>query len=130
MAILTIDGVAIPDPSALTWGIQDISSDDSGRGQDLRMHKGVLGRARTLQLQWNAVTPDVASQVLQAVAPEEFDVTYFDAEAGAVQTRTFYVGDRTAMMKQWFGSGPTDYSGKNLWGQISFNIIEVDPERT
>ncbi len=130
MAILIIDGVSIPDPSDMSWGLQDISSDDAGRGQDLVMHKGTLGRARTLQLSWRNVTASQAHAILVDVNPENFNVTYWDPLEGAITTRSFYVGDRSAMVQQWFGggapSGANDYS--KIYGQISFNIIEVEPD--
>ena len=39
MAMLTVDGVALPDPASLEWSLQDVSDSEAGRTQDGKMHK-------------------------------------------------------------------------------------------
>lgn len=117
MAMLIIDGVALPEPSEFSWGHQDVSDSDSGRTEDTIMHKNRIGQKVTLSLGWNNITPDVAHAVLNAVQPEYFNITYFDPLEGQDTTKTFYVGDRSAPVKWW------NVKGK-IYSKLSFNVIE------
>lgn len=116
MAMLVVDGVAIPDPSEFSWGESDISSSDSGRTQDNIMHKNRIGTKVTLKLAWWDKTPEETQKILQAFYPEYVNVAYWDARIGQT-TKTFYTGDRSAPVKSWT-------VGKKRYSKISFDIIE------
>lgn len=118
MAMITVDGVEMPCPSSLTWGLQDVSDSDAGRTLDTIMHKNRVGQKRKLSLEWIAKTPEETSRILQAFNPEYVSVKYPDAMSGQDETRTFYVGDRSAPVWRWF-------SRKKIYESISFDIIEV-----
>lgn len=115
--MITVDGVAMPCPSAYTFGLQDVSAADSGRTDDTVMHKNRVGQKRTIALQWNGKTWSETSRIMQAFNPEYISVRYPDMLSGQYETRTFYVGDRSAPVKWW-------YAGKQIVDSISFNIIE------
>lgn len=110
-----------PDPSSLTYGLQDISSSDAGRVQDdgNTMYKMRTSQKRKLDLTWTLITAQEASTILQAFNPEYVYVRYFDFLSGDYETRCFYVGDRSAPV-QWFG---LPGKGTRLT-TVSFNIIE------
>ena len=55
--------------------------------------------------------------ILQAFNPEYVWVRYLDAMANAYQVREFYVGDRSAMLRQITIGGVT-------YSTLSFDIIE------
>lgn len=116
--ILQIDGNWIPDPSSLQWGIQSVSDSNAGRTTDGKMHVNLITRKRKLELAWNGVNFAVTSEILKAVNPETFQVTYLDALTNTRQTRTFYVGDRTAMVYSYS-------DGYKRYQNVAFNIIEV-----
>jgi hypothetical protein len=116
--ILQINGVWIPDPSSLQWGIQSVSDSNAGRTSDGKMHVNLITRKRKLELEWAGVDFETASEILRAVNPETFDVTYLDALTNTRLTKTFYVGDRAAPVYSY-----TD--GYRWYTNISFNIIEV-----
>lgn len=118
MAMITVDGASIPCPSVFTWGLQDISASESGRTDDTIMHKNRVGQKRKISLQWNIKDRATTAQILQAFNPEYISVKYPDAMSGTDETRTFYVGDRTAPVKYW-------WVAKQLYESISFDIIEV-----
>lgn len=122
MAMLTVNGTAIvPDPSAMTWGLQDISSEDAGRVHDAgnTMYKMRTSQKRKLQLTWTLLTAAQVSGILRAFNAEYFEVRYWDAMDNGWSTRTFYAGDRTAPVK-WFG-----LSRKGTrYATLSFDIIE------
>lgn len=117
MAILLVDGKEIRDPSAFTWGLQDISDSAAGRTQDALMHKNRIGQKRKISLAWNGLKPQQISDILQAFDPEYVSVAYPDALSGKNEVRTFYVGDRTSPMKIWTVNN-------KLYTQLAFEIIE------
>ena len=112
-----VDGVEMPCPSTWVFGIQDVSLGESGRTDDAIMHKNRVAQKRKIQVGYNAVTDEIAHTVLQAVNPEYIQVNYFDLLAGKRQTRTFYVGDRSAPFKFW-------WDGKHILETLSFDLIE------
>lgn len=117
MAMITVDGVEMPCPSTYTWGLSDVSAAESGRTEDTTMHKNRKGQKRTISLGWNAIGWQKTSQILQAFNPEYVSVRYPDMLSGQYETRTFYVGDRSAPVKYW-------WVGNKLIESVSFDIIE------
>lgn len=115
--MITVDGVAMPCPSTFSWGLQDISAGESGRTDDTIMHKNRVGQKRKISLAWVAKDWQTTARILQAFNPEYVNVRYPDMMAGAYQTRTFYVGDRSAPVLFWWG-------GNKRMEKISFDIIE------
>jgi hypothetical protein len=108
-----------PDPAELTWGLQDISTADAGRTQSGKMYKMYVTQKRKLQLSWVLPTAAQASAILQAFNHEYFYVRYFDVLDGRLETREFYVGDRTAPFK-WY-----NLPGKGTrMASLKFDVIE------
>ena len=116
--LIKINGTFIPDPSSLQWGLQDVSDPNAGRSLDGKMHPNKITQKRKLELVWNGVDFATTSEILQAVQPETFSVTYLDALTNTTQTRTFYVGDRTAPVNSYA-------VGYRWYTTVSFNLIEV-----
>lgn len=125
MAILSIgasaDGVrpVSPDPSSLEWGLQDVSGSDAGRVMDstATMYKQRLCQKRKLKCTWAQPTAAQVAAILQAVNPEYIYVRYWDAMDGCMETRCFYVGDRSAPLQYVWVSG-TRYK------TLRFDLIE------
>ena len=115
--MLKVDGVEMPCPSSFTWGLNDISASESGRTDDMLMHKNRVGQKRTLSVAWNGPAFSDASKIVQAVNPEYIEVTYPDLLIGDYTTKTFYVGDRTSPFKCW-------WSGNKRMEVLSFDFIE------
>lgn len=110
-----------PDPSELTFGLQDISSPDAGRVLDPgnTMYKMRTSQKRKLNITWTLPTQAQATAILQAFNAEYFYVRYFDPLDGQIETREFYAGDRSAPFK-WY-----QLPGKGTrFTTVSFNIIE------
>lgn len=117
MAMITVDGVEMPCPSKQEWGLQDVSAAESGRTDDTIMHKNRVGQKRKLALQWNGTDKQTTATILQAFNPEYVWVTYEDAMSGNLETREFYVGDRSAPVTTW-------WIGNKRYESVSFDIIE------
>ena len=115
--ILKVNGVFIPDPSELQWGIQSVSDSDAGRDLKGKMHVKLRTRKRKLELKWSGIDFNATAEILNAVNPETFNVTYWDAQQNKSVTKTFYVGDRTAMVNS--------YVQGQRRNDVAFNIIEV-----
>lgn len=115
--ILKVNGNPIPEPTSMSWGLQDISNDKAGRTEDTKMHKKRIGQKRKIELSWHNISKEQAAEILQAFNPEYIDVTYPDPMSGNDETREFYVGDRTAPFKLWS-------VGQKIFSEVSFNIIE------
>lgn len=121
--MVTLNGVSVIDPSELSWTLQDISASDAGRNEALEMKKMRVGQIRTYQLTWNMIDPADAATILQAInADEVFPCTMHDVMDNEMQTRRFYVGDRTAPFKQW-----RDGVDGKLYSKLSFTLIEEKP---
>lgn len=114
---MKINNLDIKDPSAFEWGLNDISSSESGRTEDTTMHKNRIGQKRKLSVSWANPTPQEASAILQAVNPEYVQIMYPDAMSGVNETRVFYVGDRTAPMRAWTAN-------YKRYTSLSFDFIE------
>ena len=117
MAMMLVDGVELPTPSTFEWGMIDVSASDSGRTQDGKMHKNRIAQKRQIKLSWSGTDKARTAKILQMVNPEYIRVTYPDAMSGTDETRTFYVGDRTAPIKIWT-------VGNKRYEVLSFPLIE------
>lgn len=91
--------------------------DNITRTDDALMHKNRVAQKRKIQVGYHGMKSSVATTVLQAINPEYIQVYYYDLLAGAYQTRTMYVGDRSAPFKWWF-------DGKHILESLSFDLIE------
>lgn len=112
-----VDGMTMPCPSTWQWGLQDVSAGESGRTDDALMHKNRVAQKRKIQVGYHGVNDVTAKTVLQAINPEYISVYYYDLMAGAYQTRTFYVGDRSGIFKWWWDT-------KHVLESLSFDLIE------
>lgn len=110
------------DPAVMTWGLQDISASDAGRVHDAdnRMYKMRTSQKRKISFTWNFPTAAQVSEILNAFNPEYIYVRYHDAMSNRLETRQFYVGDRTSPLK-WYNIG----NKGTRYATLTFDIIEV-----
>jgi hypothetical protein len=115
MAMITINGVDLPTPTALQVGIFDISKAE--RNANGRMVIERITTKRKLFFTYSFLTEIEASAVLNAVSPTLYDVTYIDPQTKNVKSGTFYTGDRNI--------GFVDYqNGVARYQDLTFNLIE------
>ena len=110
-----VDGKSVKCPSHYQWRLQDVSQSDAGRTEDTVMQKLRIGQCVKLEIEWQNVTTQEASDILTKFNPEYITLEYLDAMTGKYETAEFYVGDRSAPMYN---------CKKGLWSNISFNVIE------
>lgn len=120
--MIRVNGDRVKCPSEYTVTLNDISAPDAGRDEAGTMNKGRITHKSTVQLSWNAPTPEEAYDILHAFSDNEyFEVTYYDPyycrSANDRRTATFYRGDTNAPV-WWF------YKDRERLQKLSFNIIE------
>ena len=92
-----IDGVAIPTPSTYEAGIEDLSSEQTGRTLDGVMHKDVVAVKDYYSCTWKTLSWEEIATLLNAIdGKPSFQLTYADPRVpNQFITNTFYVGERT-----------------------------------
>lgn len=92
-----IDGVAIPTPSTYEAGIEDLSSEQTGRTLDGVMHKDVVAVKDYYSCTWKILSWEEIATLLNAIdGKPSFQLTYADPRVpNQFITNTFYVGERT-----------------------------------
>ena len=116
MAIITINGVGF-DPSEMSITTSSVSASTAGRDNTGYMYPDKICDKFKISLSWWAPTPELTAQILTAVKPSSFWVTFTNPETNSPVARQFYVGDRSAPVKFW-------NINKKRYSKVSFNIIE------
>lgn len=113
--MLEINNSPIPTPDGFKVGIMDISDAERNAKGDMLIDR--IATKRKLELSWKFLDSNELSKLLQLVNNVFFFVKYPDPMTGNLETKTFYVGDRTVPMCMF-------KEGKVLWTDIGFNFIE------
>lgn len=113
---MKINGTTIKTPSAISFTVSDIDK-NSERNAAGNMIRDRVAVKRKLECEWYVMTTAELSLLLNAVKDTFFSVTYLDGMTGKEETKTFYVGDRTAPMYSLVNGLPT-------WRGIKMDFIE------
>lgn len=115
-----IDGVAIPTPTSYKFGLEDLSSEETGRTLDGVMHKDVVDDKDRYECSWKSLSWTDAALLLNAVNKKtSFMFTYVDPRVpNQWLTNKFYVGERSSVALNL-------KNDHNTWGDISFTFIRV-----
>lgn len=115
-----IDGVTIPTPTEYDFGIEDLSSEETGRTLDGVMHKDVVASKDYYTCVWSKLSWDDAAYLLQLVEGKtQVEVTYANPlYPNQMKTDIFYVGKRT-------GKANNLRDQKNTWKKITFQFIRI-----
>ena len=82
--MITVDGVAMPCPSTFIYGLQDVSSGESGRDDTGYMFKNRITQKVKIQLGWNALQWSEVASIMQAFDPE-YVMTPLAGEFAAIE---------------------------------------------
>ena len=115
--LISISGAVMPSPDTYEVTISDLDA-SANRSSNGTLFRDRIAVKRTINLSWVSLTSEELSQILQAVSPVFFVVSYLDPQLNAPSAGTFYVSDRTqaVAMKQSDGS--------YKWGNVSFSLVE------
>ena len=103
--------VEIPVPTTWTWSYYDLSSDDSGRSLDGKMHKDIVAVKRKHECTWQNVTADVAQAIMNPFKEFVFtNIQFYDVYAGGYTDVRVYTGDVTATARNAYGQTVFDIS--------------------
>lgn len=121
MAILRFNGHDVPEPSDIQFGMMDISTSDSGRGQSGYMNKYLVATKRQINVSWNNISRSDAREVISYLKENGVYVTVVydgDLESSGTKTGEFYYGDISAAFQQvWVGN-------RKRYSKLSFTLIE------
>lgn len=118
MALLTVDGVELREPSKYDITYKDLDSDNSYTSETGILNRDMIrSNQHTISVGWDRLTVDEMKTILQAVSGKsEFQLTYFDYYTMSYQTGRFYANDRQ-------GVGKKVRKIRGLFS-LSFNITE------
>lgn len=115
MALIIIDGVAMPTPHEMSIGIYDVSKAERNANGYMIMER--ITTKQKIELSYTFLDVSNLRQILVAITPVFFSVTYPDPVTGANRTGTFYVGDRKLGILDY-------YDGVPRHKDVAFNFIE------
>lgn len=116
MAILTIAGVDVKDPSVFQVDIMDIDK-ESERNANGTMQRTRVATKRKLTVEWGPLSNSEISKILKSVKDVFFIVKYPDPYEGTTITKTFYSGDRSAPVLRV-------RDGVVRWEGLKTNLVE------
>jgi hypothetical protein len=120
MALLEINNIALPAPTVLQPGIQDLDSEDgTGRNQSGTMFRDRIAVKRTVHCEWGVLTRLEMKTLLSAMSTISFSLTYPDPQLGEFNTITAYVGNRVPAMCAVVSDD--DW----LWTGLSVDFVEM-----
>lgn len=115
-----IAGISVPIPDNYSQVITDLSSEESGRTNDGKMHKDIIAVKCSVPFEWSMMEWNTAAALAVAVdGKESVPCKFMDVRKPYAMTQaTVYLGDRTF--------SPTDFNsdGEVYWS-VSFSQIEV-----
>lgn len=113
MAMLTVNGAAMPAPSTMKVTVFDVSSGEKRSAAGCAVMDRIAVKRR-LELRWAHMTAAQLSALLQAL-DGYFEVTYPDPQDGAIRSATCYCSDRSAEMLRMEGREPLWIEVKMTW---------------
>lgn len=120
MSLFKINGVEIPAPDSYKVGIEDLSSEATGRTLDGLMHKDVVSVKDTYECVWKSLSWAEAAHILNLVnGKTQITLTYADPKVpDTFQTGAFYIGTRSITAHDL-----TD--DNNAWQDLTLSFIEI-----
>ncbi|NWL87549.1 hypothetical protein DMN77_08020 [Paenibacillus sp. 79R4] len=110
---------AYPAPDGFTVTTLDLDDGEaSGRTTDGTMTRSRIAVKRQIQMSFSALPWKTTSALLQQVKDEYVNVTYPDPMTGKYETKSFYVGDRPALVAL------EDFDGTLWWSGVQFTLTE------
>jgi hypothetical protein len=100
VALIKVNGVTLPSPSEMSVGVMDLSKAERNANGLMLIER--IATKQKIECTWAYLTSNQVRDLLLAVSPVFFTVTYPDPEKNSIQTGTFYVGDRNMGVLDYF----------------------------
>lgn len=115
-----INGATIPTPSEYSFDVEDLSSDNTGRTLDGKMHKDVVAVKDSYTCTWKRLSWQDAATLLNAIdGKTQFSFTHADPRVpNQFVTGTFYVGKRSTVALNL-------KNAENTWHDITMTFIRI-----
>lgn len=118
---IKINSVEIKQPDTYKAVFATTSTDDSIRDMALIMHNTPIGTVEGYDLTWSNLTASEMKTIMgQVLNKASFTVHYFDLITGSWRDGDFYASNFNA-------PALTLEDGAEVWDELSFNIIGVNP---
>lgn len=118
MALLTINGVVLPEPVEYKVTLQDLDSENTTRSETGKLHRDrIRAGIYKIEASW-VVTKNELKKITDVVASARFSVNFFDPTKSSHTTAQMYAGDRSGGLKANAKDG-----NKSLW-TLSCSLIE------
>lgn len=119
VTLITINDIAMPQPSDYSVSLSDLDSSDTGRSETGYMYRN---RIRTKIYKINVgfrVNKSQLKTIADAISGESFQVKFFDPTSVSAKSCTMYAGDLQAQLLK-----NDDTANETVWS-FSFNLIEM-----
>ena len=115
-----VDGVTIPTPIEYGYSCEDLSSEETGRTLDGKMHKDVVAVKDTYNCTWKKVSWADAALLLNAVdGKTKVQFTHADPRVpDTFVTHWFYIGKRECKANNLRDTN-------NAWADVTFSFIRI-----
>ena len=122
MAMITVGGVSLPEPSEYQVSLSDIDSENTTRNaQGVLIREPIRQGIYKIAIGWEGLTRAQLQTVTAAVAAAKLSVSFFDPTTGTANvTKSMYVGDRAAGISVHMSESQR---ASSRW-DLSFNLIE------
>ncbi|MPW25943.1 hypothetical protein GC105_09085 [Alkalibaculum sp. M08DMB] len=119
MAMITIGGTALPNPSEYSVVLQDIDSENTKRSETARLSRERLrAGVYKIEIGWIGLTRAQLKLITDALKPAKVSVQFFDPTSASNPTAQMYAGDRTGKLNTYLQEGAQSY-----W-DINFSLTE------
>lgn len=115
-----VNGVTIPTPSTYKYGIEDLSSEATGRTLDGVMHKDVVATKDYYECTWKGLSWTETAQLMNAIDGKT-QVTFTHADPRVPNTfitGNFYIGTRS-------GTTLNLKEPSYTWGDITLTFTRI-----
>lgn len=114
--------VAVRAPTEIKQSFSDLDSASTTRTASGKMVRSVVrggaNNVRKMELNWELLPEETASQILNLVMGDFFWMKYPDVQMGGMRTAQFYAGDRSIEFRR------IEIDGRAMISSLSFNVIE------
>lgn len=96
-SILTVNGAALPTPTAYEVSREDIDGDGTVRSESARLRRDrIRAGVYVINVSWENLTLSEATVLTSALSPAEFTVQFFDLTTCSYRSAQFYASGMTS----------------------------------